>query len=141
MTQFEFESLTKVKVSADEFWAINDVYLSSDLDKEAFCKMWRKMNTSRVAKAKEEAKAAKAKEALLDKLYKIADIKFTASSSDLWSKLAPEFISYPNQMWLESLGIDMQYEAGAFGFRAFKTIGTVCYEVEQYIKKVINHEV
>ncbi len=140
MTQFEFESLSKVKVSTDEFWSINEVYLNSDLDKVAFCKMWCKMNASRVAKAKEEAKAEKAKESMLNKLYEIATIKHRISGYDSWSKLAPEYISYKDQMWLENLGIDMQYVAGAFGLKAFKSIGTVCYEVEQYIKKVLNIE-
>ena len=40
MTQQEFTSRTLVEVSNEEFWAINQVYNNSDLDKDEFCKMW-----------------------------------------------------------------------------------------------------
>ena len=45
-----------VEVSNNEFWAINEVYNNSDLNKDEFCKMWCKMNKSRVELAKMELK-------------------------------------------------------------------------------------
>lgn len=39
MTQQEFTSRTLVEVSNKEFWAINEVYNNSDMDKDEFCKM------------------------------------------------------------------------------------------------------
>lgn len=69
MTQFEFENLTKVEVSAGEFEAINIVYMMSDLDKEAFCKMWCKINKTRVANAKAERIARRHEEAKRDCLW------------------------------------------------------------------------
>lgn len=64
MTKQEFENRTNVQVSLEEYGHIESVYMASDLDKDEFCKMWRKMNKSRVTKAKEEAKEAKRIESL-----------------------------------------------------------------------------
>ena len=64
MTKQEFENRTNVQVSFDEYKHIEAVYLASDLDKDEFCKMWCRMNKSRVNKAKEEAKEAKRIESL-----------------------------------------------------------------------------
>ena len=54
MTQQEFFERTGVKVSNDEFWAINEMYNYSEVDKDEFCKLWRKMNPARVKNAKVE---------------------------------------------------------------------------------------
>jgi hypothetical protein len=56
MTQQEFTQRTMVEVSNNEFWAINEVYNNSDLNKDEFCKMWCKMNASRVDAAKRKIK-------------------------------------------------------------------------------------
>jgi hypothetical protein len=48
MTKQEFENRTNVQVSFDEYEHIEVVYMASDLDKDEFCKMWCKMNKSRV---------------------------------------------------------------------------------------------
>ena len=67
MTRQEFETRTLVmNVSDYEFDAIHAVYMASDLDKDEFCKMWCKMNASRVARAKEEVKKAAKMEELKD---------------------------------------------------------------------------
>ena len=47
MTKQEFIQRAIVKVSDDEFNAINTVYMASNVDKDTFCAMWRKMNSSR----------------------------------------------------------------------------------------------
>lgn len=52
MTQQEFFKRTGVEVSDKEFAAISEVYVMSDVDKDEFCKMWRKMNATRVKTAK-----------------------------------------------------------------------------------------
>lgn len=64
MTKQEFENRTNVQVSFEEYGHIEFVYMASDLDKDEFCRMWCKMNKSRVNKAKEEAKEAKRIESL-----------------------------------------------------------------------------
>ena len=55
MLQSEFKERTGIDVALDEYRAIEVVYINSDLDKDEFCKMWCKMNVSRIRKAKEEA--------------------------------------------------------------------------------------
>ena len=70
MTQQEFFNRTGVEVSNNEFWAINEVYNNSDLDKDEFCKMWCKMNQSRVKAAKVERMESKRKAAYNEALSK-----------------------------------------------------------------------
>ena len=59
MLQSEFTERTKVQVSAEEFEAINEVYMNSDLNKDDFCAMWCKMNKSRVDAVKAAIKEQK----------------------------------------------------------------------------------
>ena len=73
MTQQEFFERTKVEVSNDEFLAINEVYNYSDLDKDDFCKMWCKMNQTRVKVAKAEMKARQEERANTEVLRKWFD--------------------------------------------------------------------
>ena len=80
MTQQEFTSRTLVEVSTEEFWAINEVYNNSDIDKDEFCKMWRKMNASRVAAAKAQAKAQAKQERIFAKTSDLI-LKLTCNSN------------------------------------------------------------
>lgn len=65
MTEQEFTSRTKVEIadnrnwaiSYNEFNAIHTVYMNSDLDKDAFCKAWVRMNRQRIATLKANHKA------------------------------------------------------------------------------------
>lgn len=43
MTKKEFETRTGVPVTETEFWSINDVYNNSNVDKDEFCRLWKKM--------------------------------------------------------------------------------------------------
>lgn len=58
MTQQEFTNRTLVEVTTEEFNAIHVVYVNGDLDKDEFCKVWCKMNKTRVQAAKEARKQA-----------------------------------------------------------------------------------
>ena len=58
MLQHEFESRVGIEVSAKEYAAIEQVYMSSDVEKDEFCKLWAKMNCQRIARIKAERKAA-----------------------------------------------------------------------------------
>jgi hypothetical protein len=53
MLQSEFEKLTGIKVSAEDYAAIETIYNESDLDKQTFCKEWlendRDLMTKRMA--------------------------------------------------------------------------------------------
>ena len=70
MTQQEFTQRVNVEVSNKEFEAINEVYMNSDLDKDEFCKMWVKMNKTRVQNAKVERMIKQKDEAYRDALHK-----------------------------------------------------------------------
>ena len=69
MTQQEFTQRVNVEVSNKEFEAINEVYMNSDLDKDEFCKMWVKMNKTRVQNAKVDRMIKARDEAYRDALY------------------------------------------------------------------------
>lgn len=58
MLQHEFESRAGIEVSAQEYAAIEQVYMNSDVEKDEFCKLWAKMNSKRIARIKAERKAA-----------------------------------------------------------------------------------
>lgn len=58
MLQHEFESRVGIEVSAQEYAAIEQVYMNSDVEKDEFCKLWAKMNCQRIARIKAERKAA-----------------------------------------------------------------------------------
>lgn len=64
MTHKEFTDRVKMTVSMDEFASINEVYMNSDLDKDAFCRIWVKMNKSRVLKARAEQAELREKQTL-----------------------------------------------------------------------------
>lgn len=73
MTQKEFFERTMVEVSNDEFFAIHEVYCNSELDKDEFCKMWCKMNKTRVQNAKVERKMKQMEESYRNALRKWFD--------------------------------------------------------------------
>ena len=70
MTKQEFTERVKVEVSDIEYNAIEMVYMHSDVDKDEFCKMWVKMNKTRVEKAKVEHMMKEKDEAYRDALHK-----------------------------------------------------------------------
>lgn len=64
MTQIEFTQRVGIEVSVKEFEAINEVYMNSDLDKDAFCRIWVKMNKTRVREARMKAAELREKQTL-----------------------------------------------------------------------------
>lgn len=42
MTQKEFEERTGLKLTADNYTEVETCYMNTDLDKDAFCKLWMK---------------------------------------------------------------------------------------------------
>lgn len=130
MTQVEFTNRTQVEVSAKEYAAIEEVYMNSDLDKDAFCKMWVKMNKSRVEAAKEarleaEIEAA-CKMGALDLYYRLSAIKE-------YETLAVEHLSDEEEKFVEnSLGISMQEWSSFWGAPMFKSTLTLAYELGRY---------
>ena len=71
MLQSEFESRVGMSVTPEEYKAIEVVYMNADVDKDEFCKIWRKMNASRVKRAIENRKKFEELMALKGKVWDI----------------------------------------------------------------------
>lgn len=119
MTQQEFTSRTGVEVTSFEFNSINEVYMNSEVDKDEFCRLWKKMNPSRVARAKaakEEAeKNMQIRERVMDIIERSCKLDYCAD--------AMTSLKRKDVIFLENMGIDM-YEG--FGY---KTCGSLRYEL------------
>lgn len=127
MTQQEFTQRVNVKVSNKEFEAINEVYMNSDLDKDEFCKMWVKMNKTRVQNAKVE-RMIKAK----DEAYRDALHKFYTKNDDVNEFMTPicyvKISTYEVQA-MSYAGIKVANEDG----RA-KYLSDIRYEIGKFLR-------
>ena len=136
MTQIEFFNRTGVEVSPKEFQSIHEVYCDSDLDKDSFCKMWVKMNASRVAKAKADAQA-KAQELaqhdfIWDLIMQYGSI--STCSDEMHKTLAVNVLNEKQIQTLEKMGIDMREPDYGYGVRFFKRMSTVLYEIDKILQ-------
>ena len=127
MTQQEFTQRTNVEVSYNEFNAIHEVYMNSDLDKDEFCKMWVKMNKTRVQNAKVE-RMIKAK----DEAYRDALHKFYTKNDDVNEFMTPicyvKISTYEVQA-MSYAGIKVANEDG----RA-KYLSDIRYEIGKFLR-------
>ena len=127
MTQQEFTNRTNVEVSYNEFNAIHEVYMNSDLDKDEFCKMWVKMNKTRVQNAKVE-RMFKAK----DEAYRDALHKFYTKNDDVNEFMTPicyvKISTYEVQA-MRYAGIKLANEDG----RA-KYLSDIRYEIGKFLR-------
>ena len=127
MTQQEFTQRVNVEVSNSEFEAINEVYMNSDLDKDEFCKMWVKMNKTRVQNAKVE-RMIKAK----DEAYRDALHKFYTKNDDVNEFMTPicyvKISTYEVQA-MSYAGIKVANEDG----RA-KYLSDIRYEIGKFLR-------
>ena len=127
MTQQEFTQRVNVEVSNKEFEAINEVYMNSDLDKDEFCKMWVKMNKTRVQNAKVE-RMFKAK----DEAYRDALHKFYTKNDDVNEFMTPicyvKISTYEVQA-MRYAGIKLANEDG----RA-KYLSDIRYEIGKFLR-------
>ena len=71
MTRNEFMIRTQFAISEKEYAAVEVVYMASDLDKDEFCKMWCKMNKSRVQAAREMKRQQMKREGWLETMRKL----------------------------------------------------------------------
>ena len=127
MTQQEFTQRVNVEVSNKEFEAINEVYMNSDLDKDEYCKMWVKMNKTRVQNAKVE-RMIKAK----DEAYRDALHKFYTKNNDVNEFMTPicyvKISTYEVQA-MSYAGIKVANEDG----RA-KYLSDIRYEIGKFLR-------
>ena len=127
MTQQEFTQRVNVEVSNSEFEAINEVYMNSDLNKDEFCKMWVKMNKTRVQNAKVE-RMIKAK----DEAYRDALHKFYTKNNDVNEFMTPicyvKISAYEVQA-MSHAGIKVANEGGRIKF-----LSDIRYEIGKYLR-------
>ena len=128
MLKQEFESRVRMQVSIEEYAHIEQVYNNCDVDKDEFCKLWVKMNHSRVEKAISKALANNKREALKDKLWDI--IATYAEKSYEWKerKLAVDILSKRKVAAVKEAGLSL--ELGG----SFKTMATMLWDIRRYLK-------
>lgn len=142
MLQKEFEDRTGVKVTTDEYLAIDTVYMASDLDKDEFCKMWCKMNASRIKAAKKEQAENKAKQKETSRLFGI----IRKPEKERHYNIAEEpltvcFLGKSDVDFLQKLGIQMRisiHEAVSYGYpvpRHYR-ISETAWHIKKYLKTV-----
>lgn len=127
MIQQEFEERVIVKVSAKEYEAIETVYMQSDLDKDEFCKLWIKMNKSRVNQAKKDKVEEDEKEKTRTMLFELSNMP---QEKD-FSLLADNYYNKKSKKVMESVGITMQDTSNRVPI--FKSVSRVVYEIKQYL--------
>lgn len=113
MTKQEFIQRAIVKVSDDEFNAINTVYMASDVDKDTFCAMWRKMNSSRVKQAKAAAKRVGELRKMIDKLLNVANMIERLTWEERNIQFMSNFTNNAIDSLLETNGIDIFFKQPA----------------------------
>jgi hypothetical protein len=127
MTQQEFTQRTNVQVSNTEFDAIHEVYMNSDLDKDEFCKMWVKMNKTRVENAKVERMMKQKEEAYRDALHKF--YTKTNDSNEFQTPICYVKISAYEVQAMSHAGINVANEGGRI-----KLLSDIRYEIGKYLR-------
>ena len=127
MTQNEFEERVRMTVSAEEYWAINEVYNNSDLDMEAFCKAWMRMNESRVKKARLEAKEKAHDSKQREQLWAIV-MKYGGMSYDVTEHAASTMLTQKQRDLVRSVGIELEH------FGHAKSLSYIIYDIKKYLK-------
>lgn len=118
MTIQEFQSRTQVSVDVSEFESITTVYMQSDVDKDTFCKMWRKMNATRVMAAKEQAK----KQQTIDKVFSMVMANPEWTDVEHYNDIAVAVLSGKDKALIESIGISLVSEPGQQRIPSFQKI-------------------
>lgn len=126
MTQQEFTERTMVEVSVEEYSAIETVYMNSDLDKDEFCKMWRKMNKTRVENAKVERMIKAKDEVNRDTLHKFYH---KTSSQDQWVAICYVRISVKEAQAMSYANIKFANECGS----GLKYLFDIRHEIAKYL--------
>lgn len=127
MTKEEFTDRALVEVSDREYASIEEVYMDSDMDKDEFCRMWRKMNASRVEAARRRKAEAEKEEVLR---FTLAGMVVRAEACEAFESDAADFFCRTELKALERAGVDV------FRYRFLnvkKPVSTICYEIRQFL--------
>ena len=135
MTQKEFQDRVKMQVPAEEYAAIEVIYMNSDLEKDAFCKAWSKMNAKRIAVYRKAQKEKQDKDRFISILFTIKQMLrycgykegFNASFEKHLTLKMRDILERAEIYTMELSHLDYKYH--------YKTVGTLIYEIEELINK------
>jgi len=119
-----------MQVSAEEYSAIEQVYMASDVDKDEFCRLWVKMNAQRVSAAKQLARQQEKERKQHEQLWEIV-MKYGGMSYETMNSVASEMLTKKQASLCAAVGIQMESEY--YGQRD-KSLSTVLYEIKKYLK-------
>lgn len=139
MLKTEFEERVKMSVSDDEYYhIIEPMYMASDVEKDEFCSLWRKMNRNRVALYREEKRRREEHERLMYRLWKLEQKLFSLSISAAVYMMAEDLISDRDINLLKSVGIKTREwvefpGASIEGFYRHRNVDSVWHELREYL--------
>lgn len=128
MIQSEFETRVGMRVTPEEYSHIEVVYMNSDVDKDEFCRMWARMNQSRIKVAKERAKAAEELQQLHSQMWRI--IEKYAPKDWFWKEqnYADMVMTITEVRRCQKAGIELSENGRA------SNLSTVLWKIRKYLK-------
>ena len=137
MTQKEFQDRVKMQVSAQEYAAIEVVYMNSDLEKDEFCKMWKKMNAKRISVYLKSEKEKQEKYEHIAFLYSTMCMLRNLAYESGWDSSSEKLITNKVRKELEKANIDyMEYNYITMQ-NDFKQVASLIHEIQEYINKQV----
>lgn len=137
MTQKEFQDRVKMQVSAQEYAAIEVVYMNSDLEKDEFCKMWKKMNAKRISVYLKSEKEKQEKYEHIAFLYSTMCMLRNLAYESGWDSSSEKLITNKVRKELEKANIDyMEYNYIKMQ-NDFKQVASLIHEIQEYINKQV----
>lgn len=128
MTKQEFENRVKVQVTDQEYYSvIEPMYMNSDVDKDEFCAMWRKMNHKRVKAYLADQLKRKQEQERKDRLF---DLKWKIECVPMAKRgLAITFLTDKQVQDLKEVGIEIVEYSKLYDFHEQKSLSTIYHEL------------
>ena len=137
MTQKEFQDRVKMQVSAQEYAAIEVVYMNSDLEKDEFCKIWAKMNAKRIAAYRKAEKEKQEKHEHISLLASTRELLRELAYRNGWDASPKQVLSSKVIKALDKADIYITEYNYVKGCTALKPISTLIYEINEYINSQV----
>lgn len=90
MTIIEFQNRVNITVTPEEYEHIEAAYMMCDLDKDAFCRQWKRNNRTFIARRKSEIAAADKLRELKHNLRRVLDYVLRAANRRWYPALMPD---------------------------------------------------
>lgn len=137
MLQQEFQDRVKIKVSAQEYAAIEVVYMNSDLEKDEFCKMWAKMNAKRIAAYQKTEKEKQEKHEHISLLASTRELLRELAYRNGWGASPKQVLTSKVIKALDKADIYITEYNYVKGCTDLKPISTLVYEINEYINSQV----